>query len=86
MPGRSDRFGRLHVHPDTLQRAVRREVNVSLGRTLRERLNADTLTWGVEVHVELGVPDTRSRRFGPQEPLAGARGLQEDAPLRSAAT
>jgi beta-lactamase regulating signal transducer with metallopeptidase domain len=82
MPGRSDRLGRLHVHPDTLQRAVRREVNVSLGRTLRERLNADTLTWGVEVHVELGVPDTRSRRFRPQEPLAGARGLQEGAPLR----
>ncbi len=82
MPRRGDRLGRLHVHPDTLQRAVRREVNVSLGRTLRERLNADTLTWGVEVHVELGVPDTRSRRFRPQEPLAGARGLQEGAPLR----
>ena len=51
------RLADLQVHPDTLRRAIRKEVTYSLGRTLRENLDADSLSRDVKIRVALNWSD-----------------------------
>lgn len=69
----SNRPESLPVRSDVLRRAVQKEINVSLSRTLREKLNADTLERGVKIRVKLGDSSAELGLSGPRKQLRETR-------------